>query len=88
VADTDERPAPDDPLTPSPFAYLRLRKTQYSDQELRTWGARIVQVLARERDVFCYFKHEDKAAGPRYASTLAELVGPETGSVTPREEGS
>jgi uncharacterized protein YecE (DUF72 family) len=75
VADTDEHPAPLDPLTAEPFSYLRLRKLEYPDQELRAWAARIADVLAKGSDVFCYFKHEDKAAGPRFAARLRELMG-------------
>ena len=58
-----------------PFGYLRLRKEQYSDDELAAWAARIRGALERERDVFCYLKHEEKGVGPMYAGRLRELVG-------------
>jgi uncharacterized protein YecE (DUF72 family) len=82
VADTDENPAVDALVTADPFAYLRLRKTHYSDEELRTWAGRIGDILTHGTDVFCYFKHEDKAAGPRHASRLAEMVDPGIGPVS------
>jgi uncharacterized protein YecE (DUF72 family) len=74
IADTDEHPAPLDPLTAKPFSYLRLRKLQYSDQELRAWAARIADVLGKGSDVFCYFKHEDEGASPKMAKRLASIL--------------
>jgi uncharacterized protein YecE (DUF72 family) len=74
VADTDDHPVLSEPLAAEPFGYLRLRKLHYSDDELRRWAALIADVLGRETDVFCYFKHEDKAAGPWFALRLRDLV--------------
>jgi uncharacterized protein YecE (DUF72 family) len=75
TAETDEQPVGDGPLSADPFAYLRLRKLEYSDEELAAWAGRIGEALARDRDVFCYFKHEDKGAGPILAERMAALVG-------------
>jgi len=74
VADTDKQPFTDERLEPGPFAYLRLRKEFYSEEELTGWARRIEPVLAAGTDVFCYFKHEDKAAGPLFAQRLQELL--------------
>ncbi len=74
VAETDDSAVPDDFTIPaSPFSYLRLRKTQYSDEELAAWARRIGSVLAQDSDVYCYFKHEEKGAGPILAERLAGL---------------
>lgn len=76
VAETDERdPDPDD-LSWEPFGFLRLRKTEYSDDELRAWAERIRAALERGRDVYCYFKHEDDGLSTRMADRLRSLVGP------------
>jgi uncharacterized protein YecE (DUF72 family) len=74
VAETDEAPAPDGPIPAEPFGYLRLRKERYEDDDLLSWGRRIRDSLDSDRDVFCYFKHEDKGAGAIYAERMAELV--------------
>jgi uncharacterized protein YecE (DUF72 family) len=74
LAETDESPAPDTPLQAEPFVYLRLRKLEYTDDEIRTWAGRVSGALDRGADVFCYFKHEEKGAGPIFAERLAELV--------------
>ncbi len=74
VAETDEKdPGPDD-LSWEPFGFLRLRKTEYDDHELRGWAERIRPALERGNDVFCYFKHEDEGASTRMAERLRALV--------------
>src|SRR3989441_11518936 len=67
----------DDNEEASPFvvtsedAYLRLRRTQYSEDDLRAWADRIAaQPLER---AWVYFKHEDEASAPRFAQRLAEV---------------
>ncbi len=74
VAETDEHPADPSALPPGPFVYLRLRKEAYGDDELGAWARSIGGALDEGRDVYCYFKHEDKAAGPRFASRLREVL--------------
>ncbi len=74
VAETDERPFTGDRLDALPFAFLRLRKEHYSDEEIQAWGERITGAVAGGSDVFCYFKHEEKGAGPIFAERLAELI--------------
>jgi len=69
VADTDEGDTPF--VSTSNDAYLRLRRTQYSESDLRAWADRIAaQPLER---AYVYFKHEDEALAPRFARQLAEL---------------
>jgi uncharacterized protein YecE (DUF72 family) len=78
TAETDEQAAPVDSF--EPFAYLRLRREQYSDEELSAWASRVQAALSQGRDVFCYFKHEEKGIGPRYAERMAELLGMSRGA--------
>lgn len=58
-----------------PFSYLRLRREDYTEEDLRAWADGIGKVLAEGRDVYAYFKHEDGAAAPGYAARLKSLVG-------------
>ena len=74
LADTDERPADPAAVPAEPFAYLRLRREAYGDEELRAWAEAIRRALDAGRDVHCYLKHEEKATGPRFAARLAELL--------------
>jgi uncharacterized protein YecE (DUF72 family) len=73
TSETDE--AAVESFAASPFAYLRLRKNVYSDEDLARWAERIVAAVNDDRDVYCYVKHEEGAAGARYAERLAGLVG-------------
>jgi uncharacterized protein YecE (DUF72 family) len=75
VAETDENdPSPED-LSWEPAGYLRLRKTEYSDDEMKAWAARIQPALDNGATVFAYFKHEDDAASPKMAKRLEALLG-------------
>ncbi len=75
VAETDEQdPGPDD-LSWEPFGFLRLRKTEYSDDELKSWAERIGPALDAGHDIYCYFKHEDEGASPKMAKRLETMLG-------------
>jgi uncharacterized protein YecE (DUF72 family) len=53
------------------WGYLRLRRPDYSDAELKEWVKRV-----REqgwRDAFVFFKHEDEGKGPLMAKRYLEL---------------
>ena len=74
VAETDEKdPGPDD-LSWEPVGYLRLRKSEYADEELAMWAERIGPALDSGADVFCYFKHEEDGAGPKMAKALLRAL--------------
>lgn len=75
VAETDDQdPKPED-LSWEPVGYFRLRKTEYTDEELREWAERIGPALDRGSNVFCYFKHEDEGASPKMAKRLEVALG-------------
>ena len=74
VAETDESPVVDDSIPDEPFAYLRLRKLEYSDDDVDVWAKRVAGILGQGRDVFCYFKHEEDTRGIMAAQRLFELV--------------
>jgi uncharacterized protein YecE (DUF72 family) len=72
TAETDESSGGEPSF--EPFGYLRLRKEVYTDQDIAAWAERVKPALAAGRDVYTYFKHEDKGAGPIFAERLAALV--------------
>lgn len=72
-ADTEEAPLAQVPIT-APFAYLRLRKVEYAEDEISEWGKRIAAATSAGHDVFCYFKHEGGGVGPVYAKKLQEAA--------------
>ena len=50
-----------------PFSYLRLRRESYTQAELDAWAERTERITAAGRDVYAFFKHDERADGPRYA---------------------
>jgi uncharacterized protein YecE (DUF72 family) len=56
IADTEEGTTP--AVATADFGYLRLRAVEYSDDDLKTWIAKIDQVGGGWRDAYVFFKHE------------------------------
>ncbi len=71
IAEGEERATPFEAT--APFGYFRLRKPDYSDEELAGWAERI-QAAAQWQDVYVYFKHEDEGRGPIFAAKLKNLL--------------
>jgi uncharacterized protein YecE (DUF72 family) len=55
------------------WGYLRLRRPDYSDRELARWARRMRK--QDWRDAFVFFKHEDRANGPRLARRFLDRAG-------------
>ena len=71
ISDTDENPS-GDIISTAPWGYLRLRHTDYTDDDLSKWKSRI---LAQKWErAFVFFKHEDEAKGAEMAMRFYELV--------------
>ncbi len=66
AADTDEVTDVEKLLVPTAsWGYMRLRRTEYTAEELGAWAERVQRQLWSEAYVF--FKHEDEGKGPRFA---------------------
>lgn len=55
------------------WGYLRLRRPDYGDKELKEWGERVRGQNWRE--AFIFFKHEEEGKGPAMAKRFLELAG-------------
>jgi uncharacterized protein YecE (DUF72 family) len=67
--DDDEQPAAIVPTTR--WGYLRLRRTEYGEDALRDWAAR---VRAQPWDeAFVFFKHEESGTGPELGRRFIDL---------------
>ena len=70
VADTGEEPVA--PLVATAdWGYLRLRREDFSDKDLRDWARKI-----REqpwKDAYVFLKHEEEGKGPKMAARLMEF---------------
>jgi len=54
------------------WGYLRLRRPDYGDAELKAWVERVRQ--QQWRDAFIFFKHEEEGKGPLMAKRFLELA--------------
>jgi uncharacterized protein YecE (DUF72 family) len=70
VADTGEEPAA--PLVATTdWGYMRLRREDFADEELRDWARRIRQ--QPWSDAYVFLKHEEEGKGPKLAARLMEF---------------
>lgn len=70
MEDTDEAPV-GSIISTAPWGYLRLRRSDYSDDDLSEWVERIL-AQAWEK-VYVFFKHENEAKAPLLAIHFREL---------------
>jgi uncharacterized protein YecE (DUF72 family) len=74
VAESETLETPD--VTTADFGYFRLRKPEYTAEDLRAARARAERLVAGGRDVFVFFKHEETPEGALYAERLLEPLQP------------
>lgn len=70
IADSEKLSTP--MIATANWGYLRLRREDYVESDIRKWAKRIS--TQKWKSAFVYFKHEDKAKGPAYASLLMSLL--------------
>jgi len=71
TADADEVPALEI-ISTATWGYLRLRRTEYTEEDLLQWADRI---LSQKWDrAFVFFKHEEGAIGPNTALHFQEII--------------
>jgi uncharacterized protein YecE (DUF72 family) len=73
VSDTDEVTDPDSlVISTASWGYLRLRRSEYSDEQLAAWSKRIA--AQPWSDAYVFFKHEDEGRGPAFAKRFMALA--------------
>ena len=70
VSDTDDMPTTHIDKT-ADWGYLRLRRVNYSNENLAEWAERIRNQNWKE--TFLFFKHEDAGTGPKLAAEFLKL---------------
>ena len=71
VSDTDDMPTTHIDKT-ADWGYLRLRRVNYSEENLADWVKRLRDQNWNE--TFLFFKHEDAGTGPRLAAQFLDLA--------------
>jgi uncharacterized protein YecE (DUF72 family) len=70
IADTDDFTCPI--VSTARVGYVRLRRTNYTDKDLRRW---IKQLGSQPwKECFVFFKHEDTGTGPKFAARFVKLA--------------
>lgn len=57
------------------FGYLRLRREDYTHEDLSRWAGFVRTQKTQWREVFIYLKHEESGVGPRFAKELIGMLG-------------
>ena len=74
VTDSAERPATAIPDV-GRVAYIRLRRGDYTPDDLDHWAERLAKVAAEDRDAYVFLKHDEAATGPLLARELVARLG-------------
>ena len=69
LADTDDGETP--LVATTSWGYLRLRRQDYADSDLRSWAKKVGAQPWSE--TFVFFKHEDEGKGPKLAKRFIKL---------------
>jgi uncharacterized protein YecE (DUF72 family) len=69
IAENEELATP--AVATANFGYLRLRHEDYTKADLKRW-AKFVAEQKKWRSSFIYFKHEERAVGPKFAQEFAK----------------
>lgn len=72
IADSERMSTPI--VTTADYGYLRLRDEGYQPDDIVRWGEVIRERLGDWRDVFVYFKHEERGIGPELAKQLTDVL--------------
>ena len=71
ISDRDEMPVNRIDKT-ADWGYVRLRRVNYSEADLKEWIKRIK--AQRWKDTYVFFKHEDEGTGPKLAAQFIALA--------------
>ena len=71
IAENEEFKTPR--ISTADFGYLRLRREDYTPKQLREW-AEWVESQKRWREALVYFKHEETAVGPNFATAFMKML--------------
>jgi uncharacterized protein YecE (DUF72 family) len=72
IAESDKLAAP--VVATAGYGYLRLRREDYIGKDIERWAGVIAEYSARWKDIFVYYKHEEKGMGPMLARQLMDAL--------------
>src|SRR5439155_6892301 len=57
------------------YGYLRLRREDYTEEDVKRWSEFVREQKATWTDAFVYFTHEDSGIGPEVGRQMIEVLG-------------
>lgn len=72
ISDAEDSEDMPELVVTAPFVYVRLRREQYSDAQIRQWLERLQG--SRADRAFVFFKHEEAGAAPQLAQRMMALA--------------
>jgi uncharacterized protein YecE (DUF72 family) len=72
VAESEKLEVPE--VITADFVYYRLRKPEYTEQDIDGFATRALDLLATGRDLYLMFKHEETPEGAMHAESLLAKV--------------
>ena len=73
VAESEKLEVPE--VITADFVYYRLRKPEYTEEDVDALAARARELLATERDLYLMFKHEETPSGALNAEMVLKKAG-------------
>jgi uncharacterized protein YecE (DUF72 family) len=83
ITDHDEHATPFE-MTGA-FAYLRLRRSVYTDEDLAEWTKRLTRGACNATAAYVYFKQDEPARAAVLAAKLAAALQPDVASAAPAQ---
>jgi uncharacterized protein YecE (DUF72 family) len=72
IADTEDLTTPQ--IATADYGYLRLRREDYTEDDVKRWTEFVRGQGGRWSDAFIYFKHEEAGIGPKLAKQMMEIL--------------
>ena len=72
IADSEKLSTP--VVATADYGYLRLRREDYTEQDVAAWAEKIRAQSSGWSDALVYFKHEESGIGPKLALQLQQLL--------------
>ncbi|HUJ21849.1 MAG TPA: DUF72 domain-containing protein [Bryobacteraceae bacterium] len=72
VAESEKLEIPE--VITADFVYYRLRKPEYSEEEIKSIADRARELLSQGKDLYLFFKHEETPEGALYAERLTSTL--------------
>src|SRR5512146_269943 len=86
VAESDEFTTPE--VHTAPFVYYRFRRSHYTETARKALAQRVMTTSSQGKEVFGFFKHEERPESPLWAVELLESTRNEAGHCCHAEEQS